>query len=881
MHRRENHPFLAFCERSREQCRRSRSQNGGVDGQTQDLFWDYDGHLEKVDSGTDVTEFLYDADGIRVAKWDGEKYTVYVGSDYEVSSGPNMLAEPGFETSAGWNDVPSSVFPGTSIWRVGWGSATEHGGAYGFSVTNHAYGRLLSDSIPVTPDAQYDFHAYVQGEVDAYDSVSGWLIRAYWYRADGSSISYTNAQYSGAVPGSWTQKGGRVTAPSDAATVKLSLWMYGATGWVAYDDVSFVKAGTSTNLAPNPGFESGKTGWTEIRDEPGNATSFYRTSSSYARRSGYGWVLSNLAYGRIQSDSVPIVGGASYDLHAWVRGELDEVGTVGLHLIRAAFYDSSGGYISYQNAYSGAEISTTYTRRGGTVTAPSNAATVLIQLWSYNTSGWVAFDDVTLVKSGTSTNLAPNPGFETANSGWTEIPSTAFPATSIWRSTWGMATERTGQYGYAISNVGYGYKWTDPISVTPGDELDVFAWMRGEIDPDDSAGSAGVRAYFYDSSGAYVTWAGEMNSPGSLNGAWELSGKSVTVPAGAATVRMMLISYSNSGWAAFDDAYLSDVSTNTSTTYYSVGGRRVAFRDSDGIQYLFSDHVGSASVSYRPSDGQTERQYYMPYGGIRHTDGLDTDIGYTGQRADTSTGLMFYNARYYDPAIGRFISPDTIVPDPANPQDYDRYAYVRNNPVNHNDPTGHETCGWRGSSDGVSYVCWNDFEQYVEFVKTGKRWEGNAAVDGFPEREPSEERDPGYLYGDVTLCLPNMLCVGIYAQDSVDGFRLDEDAGLTFAYGGWPGLSVDVGRRSHDTSEVETPKNANEFGGSDLAFSWVGEFTLPKVLVGSFVEFTQSADGGWVRTQGVSVGSPGVQVGPSWSLPFKNVPVVQSLLRVD
>ena len=301
----------------------------------------------------------------------------------------------------------------------------------------------------------------------------------------------------------------------------------------------------------------------------------------------------------------------------------------------------------------------------------------------------MAFDDVSLVKSGTSTNLAPNPGFETANSGWTEIPSTVFPATSIWRSGWGMATERTGQYGYAISNVGYGYKWTDPISVTPGDELDVFAWMRGEIDPDDSAGSAGVRAYFYDSSGAYLSWAGVSIYPGSLDGAWELGGKSVTVPSGASTVRMMLISHSNSGWVAFDDAYLSDVSSNTSTTYYDVAGRRVAFRDSDGIQYLFSDHIGSATVSYRPSDGQTERQYYTPYGGIRHTDGLDTDIGYTGQRADTSTGLMFYNARYYDPAIGRFISPDTIVPDPSNPQDYDRYAYVRNNPVNYSDPSGH------------------------------------------------------------------------------------------------------------------------------------------------------------------------------------------------
>lgn len=59
-----------------------------------------------------------------------------------------------------------------------------------------------------------------------------------------------------------------------------------------------------------------------------------------------------------------------------------------------------------------------------------------------------------------------------------------------------------------------------------------------------------------------------------------------------------------------------------------------------------------------------------------------------GQTHDQSTGLMHYGARYYDPAIGRFISADTIVPNPADPQSLNRYAYVRNNPINRIDPTG-------------------------------------------------------------------------------------------------------------------------------------------------------------------------------------------------
>ncbi len=65
-------------------------------------------------------------------------------------------------------------------------------------------------------------------------------------------------------------------------------------------------------------------------------------------------------------------------------------------------------------------------------------------------------------------------------------------------------------------------------------------------------------------------------------------------------------------------------------------------------------------------------------------------MDFTGQRLD-GTGLHFYNARYYDSLLGRFISADTIVPG-VDSQAYNRYAYVRNNPLRYTDPTGH--CPW-------------------------------------------------------------------------------------------------------------------------------------------------------------------------------------------
>jgi RHS repeat-associated protein len=69
-----------------------------------------------------------------------------------------------------------------------------------------------------------------------------------------------------------------------------------------------------------------------------------------------------------------------------------------------------------------------------------------------------------------------------------------------------------------------------------------------------------------------------------------------------------------------------------------------------------------------------------------------TDYQYTGQRNETEIGLYYYVARFYDPQLGRFISADTIVPEPGNVKAYDRYSYVTNNPINFNDPSGKVLC---------------------------------------------------------------------------------------------------------------------------------------------------------------------------------------------
>jgi RHS repeat-associated protein len=77
--------------------------------------------------------------------------------------------------------------------------------------------------------------------------------------------------------------------------------------------------------------------------------------------------------------------------------------------------------------------------------------------------------------------------------------------------------------------------------------------------------------------------------------------------------------------------------------------------------------------------------------------------GFIGERPDPETGMQYLNARYYDPALGRFISPDDWDPTKAG-VGTNRYAYAQNDPVNKSDPNGHVTgCGY-GCLQGMAKV---------------------------------------------------------------------------------------------------------------------------------------------------------------------------------
>jgi RHS repeat-associated protein len=131
-------------------------------------------------------------------------------------------------------------------------------------------------------------------------------------------------------------------------------------------------------------------------------------------------------------------------------------------------------------------------------------------------------------------------------------------------------------------------------------------------------------------------------------------------------------------------------SGSTATSYYYAGSVRVAMRQGSTLSYMFADQLGSTSVVANSSGSKTAEVRYKAWGEDRYTSGtVSSGYRYTGQRVEATLGLYFYVARWYDASLGRFLSADTIVPSTGNPQAWDRYAYVDNNPVRYNDPSGH------------------------------------------------------------------------------------------------------------------------------------------------------------------------------------------------
>lgn len=193
------------------------------------------------------------------------------------------------------------------------------------------------------------------------------------------------------------------------------------------------------------------------------------------------------------------------------------------------------------------------------------------------------------------------------------------------------------------------------------------------------------------------------------------------------------ISGATCGFTWAGDSYLTQtsVSGGSTTSYaYDPDGLRVRSTNSSGTSYYVHDLFGNILAEYNSSGTLTEEHVYVNSFCIArfvgttptylHFDALGTPLAHTnssasviwrgayepfgseayasttttenqkfaGKELDTDISLYYFGARYHDPLIGRFVSVDKVVGDPAIPQGLNRYSYSVNNPIRYSDPSG-------------------------------------------------------------------------------------------------------------------------------------------------------------------------------------------------
>jgi RHS repeat-associated protein len=224
--------------------------------------------------------------------------------------------------------------------------------------------------------------------------------------------------------------------------------------------------------------------------------------------------------------------------------------------------------------------------------------------------------------------------------------------------------------------------------------------------------------YTYDADGNMLTGAGRAVAYTSFNSTLSIGQGTTNLALTYDPEHQRIVQNATVGGALTTTTYYNDPASGTMTeeivqpgqwswkTYLVVDGRIVAQRvavdgsSSATMLYFVSDHLGSLAVITDSTGAVVGRQFYDAWGKERNADGsADTTCslpaaspatrGYTSQEEMASVCLINYNARIYDPQIGRFMSADSLVSNPMNGQSYNRYSYTNNNPLNATDPSGH------------------------------------------------------------------------------------------------------------------------------------------------------------------------------------------------
>ena len=190
------------------------------------------------------------------------------------------------------------------------------------------------------------------------------------------------------------------------------------------------------------------------------------------------------------------------------------------------------------------------------------------------------------------------------------------------------------------------------------------------------------------------------------------------------------------------------------TEYVYFAGQRVASYDDDGtVHFYFLDHLGSTRVvtnAPTASGASVTLEQDIDYKPFGATSTSVDGFTFTGYDRDGTLGLDYAGARYYKHTIGRFMSPDPAPGNVLNPQTWNRYAYVLNDPINLRDPSGLDVECVTSSINGqlTTGGC--------RWVDRGEGWAGTGddlfslyPILGIPNNTPVDEANLAWLNRDT------------------------------------------------------------------------------------------------------------------------------------
>ncbi|MFC0212338.1 RHS repeat-associated core domain-containing protein [Paenibacillus chartarius] len=228
---------------------------------------------------------------------------------------------------------------------------------------------------------------------------------------------------------------------------------------------------------------------------------------------------------------------------------------------------------------------------------------------------------------------------------------------------------------------------------------------------------------------------------------------------------------------------------------YLRGNGLVARVDASGNKtyYLHNGHgdiIGLADVN-----GNTLNTYsYDIWGNPTSTvEQVQQPFRYSGEYWDSSTGLQYLRARWYDPSIGRFINEDSYEGDITNPLSLNLYTYVENNPLRYVDPTGH--------------------------VKVSDNDDLIALTDVFTKKWDSYQKSINTLQQSISTCNNTVSCRQAQSNlDIIEGYKelqkglemMADAVRVTYYKIHNTGLPSDVKYRD---SGVDAPDITNQFNG--------------------------------------------------------------------